>query len=89
MGCYSLSFKNTDDDNTGSYSRRVDCVLCVWAVTAYHSKTHDDNTGSYSRRVDCVLCLWAVTAYHSKPQWMILEGHTVGGLTVFFVGCFS
>ena len=49
---------------------------------------------SDSRRVDCVLyrCIHnmiTIAGSHSKLQWMILNGKTVGGLTVYCVDIFT
>ena len=50
--------------------------------------TMDDAEWTDSRRVDCVdvfmydIILIAGIANHSKPQWLILNGQTVGELTV-------
>ncbi len=51
----------------------------------------DNIDWSFSRRVDCVLCRWvhhliyilqAGIVCHSKMQWVVLNGQTVGGLTM-------
>ena len=77
-GCHSLSL---EDHRVGGVTVYFVCGL----LQLLFKITEDDIRQSYSIWVDCVLCVWAVTAYNSKPQRMILEGHTVGGLTCTFV----
>ena len=56
------------------------------SIIQYHSGY--DIKWSDSRKVDCVdvfmydIILIAGIANHSKPQWLILNGQTVGELTV-------
>ena len=92
-----LSFKTTLDDVKWSDSRRVDCVLyrCIHRLIILQAcvahilfkTTVEDIVWSHSRRVDCVhIILHAgivhLIFYHCRPQWMIVNGRTVGGLSV-------
>ncbi len=66
------------------------CTYHIYHIAGWQSLSFKNHSGIYF--VYCVLCRYdyhmilycmlALFMYPSKPQWMILNGKTVGGLTV-------
>ena len=58
---------------------------CMYCVDVNLKTSVDYIDWSDSMRDD--LCMYCVDAIFTKPQWIILSGQTVGGLTVYCVQC--